>query len=177
MPFISLPTHGWARKMYRQIKRDILASSGRGVTEEQIRNSLYKLKTGQYIKRIPVEKKGKLIGFRLELTGRGKKLLSRYALDDLCIPQQKRWDRKWRFVIFDIPEKHHLYRDALRDKLKRLGFFRIQHSVWTHPYPCQKEVDLLSEALGLQKCVLVFWAEIKNDWQLRSYFREKGFKL
>ena len=177
MPFVPLPTHGWARKLYREIQRDILSSSSQKITEEQIRNSLYHLKADKYIKQVPIKKSGRMVGFHFELTKGGKKLLRRHTLDNLRIPKQKRWDLKWRFLIFDVPEKNRDIRKALRNILHKTGFFRVQYSVWVHPYPCQKETDLICEFLGLQKYVLLFEAKIKNDWQLQKHFRKRGFAL
>jgi len=46
---------------------------------------------------------------------------------------QKKWDKNWYLVIFDIPEKLHRKRDILREKLKKLGFGQLQQSVWISP--------------------------------------------
>jgi DNA-binding transcriptional regulator PaaX len=37
-----------------------------------------------------------------------------------------KWDEKWRIVAFDIPEKFKTGRDALRRKLKEVGFHELQ---------------------------------------------------
>ncbi len=48
--------------------------------------------------------------------------------------QKKRWDKKWRVMIFDIEETNRKIRDSLRYKIKQLGFGYLQKSVWVSPY-------------------------------------------
>jgi CRISPR-associated endonuclease Cas2 len=43
---------------------------------------------------------------------------------------KKRWDGRYRLVIFDIPEKSRIVRDTLRRRLKEFGFVGWQKSVW-----------------------------------------------
>lgn len=48
--------------------------------------------------------------------------------------QNRKWDGRWRLVIFDISEKERKARDALRAKLKELGFGKWQKSVYISPH-------------------------------------------
>jgi phenylacetic acid degradation operon negative regulatory protein len=62
------------------------------------------------------------------ITGKGlKKIQNRYPSLYL---KNKKWDGRWRLVIFDISEKHRVVRDTLRKTLKLSGFLPIQKSVW-----------------------------------------------
>ncbi len=63
------------------------------------------------------------------------------------------WDRKWRVVFFDIPEKKRKARDALRNKLRELGFRELQKSVFVHPYSCQSEIDFIVEFFEIRPYV------------------------
>lgn len=54
---------------------------------------------------------------------------------------EKPWDRKWRIVIFDIPEKQRTLRDGLRNKLKELGFGQWQKSVYITPHDIAGEMN------------------------------------
>lgn len=94
-------------------------------------------------------------------------------LDDMEIEKPAHWDKKWRVVIFDIPDKFkRRARDALREKLKKLGFCQLQKSVWVIPYPCQKEIQLLCELFNITPFVNIITAEsIYNDIKLRKYFK------
>ena len=52
----------------------------------------------------------------------------------------KKWDKIWRAVIFDVPEKKRYQRDFLRKELKWMGFKELQHSIWITPYDMEKEL-------------------------------------
>src|SRR3990167_8551261 len=58
----------------------------------------------------------------VRLTKRGLDQLAKYQLGDLNIKRPKKWDKKWRMIVFDIKEKRRVTRDILRDTLNRLGF-------------------------------------------------------
>src|SRR4030043_1700554 len=88
---------------------------------------------------------------RIVLTKEGKKRAGKYQIDDLEIGKPKKWDKKWRLVIFDIPNTSRLIRDIFRRKLKEFGFFRLQQSVWVLPYACEEEVKMLRDFLGVNK--------------------------
>lgn len=83
-----------------------------------------------------------------------------------------RWDKKWRVVFFDIPEKRRAERNVLRDKLKELEFREIQKSVFIHPYPCFDEIDFVVEYFQLRN--LVRYGEmvnLSNEAELRLKFQ------
>lgn len=82
---------------------------------------------------------------KVVLTEAGKKQVLQYRLEEMKIEKPKRWDKKWRLVIFDIPEKLKRARNALREKLNELGFVQLQKSVWVHPYDCRNEIDFIAE--------------------------------
>jgi phenylacetic acid degradation operon negative regulatory protein len=56
---------------------------------------------------------------------------------------RRRWDKQWRLVIFDIPQKQSSARVRLRRSLGRLGFGYLQNSVWVTPDPLEPLVDKL----------------------------------
>lgn len=83
----------------------------------------------------------------------------------------KRWDHKWRVVIFDIKEPRRPIRDALRRELRAVGFEKVQDSVWAYPYPCEDFVALLKADFRIGKDVLYMVAEeLEYDFQLRKTF-------
>lgn len=91
----------------------------------------------------------------LKITPAGKFLLKthRSNLDNLAIAAPKHWDKKWRLVLFDIPEHYKTGRDALTRKLKDLGFYPLQRSVLVHPYPCRKEIEKITSLYGINNFV------------------------
>ncbi len=85
--------------------------------------------------------------------------------------EPKRWDGKWRVVIFDIKEPRRNVRDGLRYELSALGFEKLQNSVWAYPYPCEEFVALLKADLKVGKDILYMIVdEIENDRHLREHF-------
>jgi len=141
---------------------------------EQVRQSVYRLKRNDYIKWRYNKKKKQVI---LELTKKGKKCFGNSKLNDVTISVPSKWDEQWRFVFFDIPEKRRSFRDVLRSKLKRLGFFQFQKSVWIYPFECEKEVRFLCEYFGITPYTMTFTAKIDNDRILRRYFLNEGILL
>lgn len=102
----------------------------------------------------------------------GKKLFYKYKIDELKIKKPKRWDGKWRVVIFDIPEKKRLARDVLRNKLKELGFYSLQKSVFVYPYDCQREIELIKTVYEIGPYVYFLLVEgIDRQKRLEKFFK------
>jgi len=90
---------------------------------------------------------------RIVLSEQGKQRALIYHIERMGIEKPKQWDGTWRVVLFDIPEKKKRARDALREKLKELGFQELQHSVHIVPYNCKDEIDFLVEFFELRSWV------------------------
>ena len=104
------------------------------------------------------------------LTNKGKVKALTYHFQEMKI-KENQWDNKWRAVIFDIPEKVKASRNALRDKLKELGFYELQKSVFVFPYECKDEIDFIIEFFNLRKYVRYgIFDFIDNDLHLRKVF-------
>jgi DNA-binding transcriptional regulator PaaX len=74
-------------------------------------------------------------------------------------------------VVFDIPEKLKRGRDALREKLKELGFYELQKSVFVFPYECRDEIEFIIEIFELRKYVRFgVLEEIDNELHLKKIF-------
>jgi len=82
----------------------------------------------------------------ITLVEKGKLKAIQYQIDDLKIQKPEKWDKKWRIVIFDIPNKKRIAREVLRNKLKEMNFYPLQESVFIHPYPCEKEIEVIKKA-------------------------------
>lgn len=106
------------------------------------------------------------------LTTKGEKALdlSREKLN-LINEKPKRWDRRYRLVMFDIPEKRKETRNHLRFEMREIGFLKIQNSVWIYPYDCEEFIALLKADLHVGKDVLyAVVEEIENDKWIRKHF-------
>lgn len=108
---------------------------------------------------------------KIELTKMGRRKALEYKLHEIKIVKPRHWDRKWRIVIFDIPESYRRGRDALRGKLKELGFLQLQKSVWIHPYPCEDEIDFIAQIFGVDQYLFLAEAVIRPDQVIREWFR------
>jgi len=108
---------------------------------------------------------------RYNLTLEGEKLLRRWELSDYKLHQPKKWDKKWRMIIFDIPEKKKKVRKQVSLLFKQSGLYRLQDSVWVYPYDCEDIIGLLKTDFGVGRDVLYVIAdEIENDKYLRQEF-------
>lgn len=106
------------------------------------------------------------------LTPEGRKKAGKYQIEELQITHPKKWDGKWRVVIFDIPSHSDLVRNIFRRKLKEFGFYLMQKSTWAYPFECKEEISLLRDFLGAsEKQIRVLEVNhIENDYSLRRAF-------
>ena len=126
-----------------------IAKEWKKINERSLRDSISKLY------------KSKMIDFRENqdgtvltvLTNKGKKQILKYDIDKIEIKKPARWDKLWRLVVFDIPEDKNLGRKALAAKLKELGFYPMQKSVYIYPYECKDEIDFITEIFELSPYV------------------------
>ena len=83
----------------------------------------------------------------------------------------RRWDGRWRIVIFDIWESRREARDRLRNLLEHIGFIKLQNSVWAYPYDCEELLALIKVEIKVGSGMLYMIAEgIEGDYKLRRHF-------
>lgn len=109
----------------------------------------------------------------LILTENGKRRALTYRTRYLKINHTGPWDKKWRIILYDIPEHEREERDAFRDHLQQLGIRKLQHSAGIHPFDCKNEVDFFIELLDIRKYVRFIVADSIDD---EIYWKRK-FKL
>jgi len=90
---------------------------------------------------------------KIVLTEKGKLRAMQFKIDDIQLKIPNRWDRKWRIVVFDIPEKKRQARDALRSKLQQLGFYKLQKSALVFPFECEDEINFIVEIFQVRQHV------------------------
>lgn len=119
-----------------------------------------------------IERNNKLY---IKITDNGKKLIKNFDYDDLKLPQPKTWDKKWRLVVFDIPDKKKKERQAFSKKLKDIGFYPMQESVFIYPYDCRDEIDFICEFLLISRYVNYCVVESldKREGDLYRFFNLK----
>lgn len=106
------------------------------------------------------------------LSENGKNKVLEYNLEKMKIRKPDQWDKVWRMVIFDVPEDFKRGRNALAAKLKQLGFYLMQKSVFIYPYACKNEVDFIVEIFGLRPYVrFLLVKETDIDLDLKHRFK------
>lgn len=105
------------------------------------------------------------------LTSKGEKKLQDILIDEVIIKAPKKWDGKWRLVMYDLPIRFKKARDAFRWKLRDLGFFQFQKSAWIYPYPCEGEILFVADFFGVRKYIEILEVEkILDDKKLKAHF-------
>jgi len=110
----------------------------------QFRQALRRLEHKGYLRDLSDRTK-----WKFTLTAEGKDILAKRKIEELIIVRPSRWDGKWRVIVFDIPEKYRHARNALRWKLKDLGFQCVNLSVWAHPFECSDVINALVAYYGV----------------------------
>ena len=83
----------------------------------------------------------------LVLTPEGRK-----RLPEVVRPQRywdRKWNRRWYVLAYDVPETERTYRNVLRRFLKRMRMGCLQGSVWVSPHDIRPEYEDLSQAAGV----------------------------
>ncbi|MBI2474717.1 MAG: hypothetical protein HYV68_03370 [Candidatus Taylorbacteria bacterium] len=107
----------------------------------------------------------------LVLTTEGQNYLKVMEVKDFVLKKPKKWDKKWRVLIFDIKEKRKSLREKLRRTIISVGFLRLQDSVWIYPYDCEELMTLLKVDLKIGKDMLYMIVdELEHDTPIRQYF-------
>ena len=141
-------------------------------SKKQLQNTFGLLKQRKLVEIIQ-EKNGKT---KVILTNTGEKRVKEFCFEELRIQKARKWDKKWRVLVYDIPTKPKVYnnaREALRAKIKEIGFVQLQKSVWVCPYECEDEILFLSESYRVTKFIEIFTV----DKMLHSERLKRKFKL
>jgi hypothetical protein len=139
-------------------------------SNKQLQNSFYKLKNRKLIEIIQEGDEK----FKVQLTNAGQKRIKDFCFEALAIATPEKWDKKWRVLIFDIPTKPKIYhqaREALRHKIKELGFYQMQKSTWVYPYECEDEILFIAELFQVQKHIEILTVEkLLHEDRLKKKF-------
>lgn len=131
------------------------------------RQALYYLKKQGYL--IMDEESSEIKKF--SITERGREMIFSDTFDKLKINKQSKWDGIWRIVVFDIPDVHKWSREGFREKLKSMGFYQLQKSVFITPYPCWEEISCVASIYGVFKYTRFIDAKkIFSDADLKGVF-------
>ena len=110
----------------------------------------------------------------LRITKKGRSYLLKCLTlgDQKKLNNERKWDKKWRVLVFDIPESKRFDRDSIRNALISIGFLMLQNSVWVYPYNCEDIVSLLKAETETDRDLLYMVVEsIENEEELKKHFR------
>lgn len=137
---------------------------------KQLRDTFNVLKRRKLVE-ILEENNGKI---KVRLTNKGCKRIKEFCFEELRIRKAKKWDKKWRVLIYDIPTKPKTYnkaREALRIKIRELGFKKMQKSVWVCPYECEDELLFLAENYKVAKFIEILTvSKVLHEQALKKKF-------
>ena len=111
----------------------------------------------------------------VELTEKGRRALTieqaSYSIDT----RYRRWDKRYRLVMFDVPQRRRSARDKLRSVMRECGFLRLQDSVWVYPHDCEELIALIKVELHIGKEMLYAVVEsLENDAWVKRHFGIRG---
>jgi len=142
----------------------------RKYSEKQIRTAFNNLKQRKLIEIIQEGDKK----FKVKLTNKGQSRTKEISFEFLRIKKPAKWDGKWRVLIFDIPTDPKIFnqaRNALRAKIKELGFYQMQKSVWVYPYECEDEILFVAEIFQVQKYIEIMTVEkLLHEEKIKKIF-------
>lgn len=142
-------------------------SRGRRYERKDLYNTFYYLRKRGYIDIYQENKQ-----MYISLTEDGRKKAGWFQINHLIIRKPRKWDHKWRIIIFDVEEKHRSKREAMRGLFKRLGLTALQKSAWVYPYECRDEIELLRDFFGLNENELryIVTDDMGGDKEVRKLF-------
>lgn len=153
-----------SRNQWKVIKT--ISNEWKRINRKELFSEIHKLYRSKLIKRVD-NPDGTLT---FVLTDKGKLKALTYNFENMKI-EKKDWDGKWRFIVFDIPEKFRVGRNALREKIKKLGFYELQKSVFVIPYECKNEIEFIIEFFNIRKYVRYGTIDfIDNEIHLKEIF-------
>ncbi len=109
---------------------------------EKIRQNLRRLRAQGIVKKV---------GINFMLTKEGKEIIKKIADKKKLL--SRKWDGKYRLVIFDIPEKKRNARNWLRAELYMLEYSQLQMSVFIGKHPLTENIIGDIKHHGLEKHV------------------------
>lgn len=114
-----------------------------------------------------IEKNGQEV---IKLTNKGHTKYLQFKLEDISY-HGKRWDRKWRLVIYDVNKLKRAQQESFRRMLRQMNFYLLQKSVYLTPYKCGEAIEYLREYFHLGEEVLFLEvSKLENESNYKQYF-------
>lgn len=140
----------------------------------KLRKYFYYLKNHGYVE----FQTDRLGGWYVRLTAKGRKKIKALNLATISVSRQRHWDGKFWQVAADIPTKN--FRrgaDSLREKLKQMGFFSLQRTLWFYPFDPREQLSYLVKEFKIEPFVTVMRIDHLDPADkkvLKDHFIEAG---
>ncbi len=149
---------------------------GRRISQKQLKqktlSTFYSLRRRGYIE---FERKGE--DYEVRITDKGKKQIKKVNFNAIKINHPKAWDGKFWQIAVDIPLKYKRQADEFREKLKSLGCYPLQRSLWFYPYDPRGEVEFVARAYGVANYMTFMKIEHldpEDRQTLQHYFKSES---
>jgi CRISPR-associated endonuclease Cas2 len=118
-----------------------------------------------------VKEKNKIVSCSLTEKGKLEALFLKAKISKV---KSGPWDRRWRVIIFDIPESAREQRDRFRKLLKINGFRLLQDSVFISPFPLNRDAIIYLNKTKLTDYIRIMRVdELDNEKDLIKKFSLK----
>ncbi len=138
-------------------------------SREQMKRAVARLRIAKLVRFDPKDETDSII-----VTKHGLQRATIYRIRRAHLNQPQRWDHYYRLCIFDIPDWKNKRR-RFQTKLRALGWFRLQDSVYVHPHDREEEIELLAKQFRITDDVLTLTVASLGPFEerVRNFFFKK----
>jgi len=108
------------------------------------------------------------------LTKKGRQKLDKINFNILRVKKESKWNGKWWLAAADIPTKpHKRSADLFRKKLKEMGFYGLQRTLWLYPFDPKVEIQFIASHYGIGKYITVMEVnrlDKEDERRLKKHF-------
>lgn len=153
-----------ALKPFIDLKRESDYKKWKKFNQGRLKQVLKRLKEQKIVEFVPTAD-----GETIKITEKGRIKVLNYRLEEIEL--EKKWDGRWRLIIYDIAKEKKKERDYMREILKRLKCFQLQKSVYLTPYRCENEIEYIRQLLGIgDEVKMLKVSSFENEKPYRDYF-------
>lgn len=105
------------------------------------------------------------------ITHKGRTKLDR-AISVSQVVTSDRWDGRYYFITFDIPEEQKVARNQIIIDLKNAEFINYSKGLWLSPYNPTKYVEAIRKRYNLgQKIRLIVASHLEDEAKIKRHFK------
>lgn len=135
--------------------------------------TFYYLKQKGFIKLKPDKE-----DYKIFITNLGRKKLQKLNLAFVSVTRPRKWNGRWWQVAADIPtKKYRQGADMFRRKLKQMGFYSLQRTLWLYPFDPRKEIEFISREFNIANFVTVmeiYRLDVQDEKLITKHFKNLG---